>query len=175
MSDARSNGARERILAERAQALAAPLHAEEPVETIGVLLVRVGKERYAIELAHVRAIERAGEPTPVPGVSEFWAGLANVHGALYAILDLGRYLGIESAPGVDEAMLVLVSGGGIAVGLQVDEVSDVTRLRGDEIEPSPSKGHGRRVVQGVTRDLVALLDVEELLADPALVVDDEAA
>jgi purine-binding chemotaxis protein CheW len=164
---------RERILAERARALAAPLHAEAEVETFGVLLVAVGKERYAFGLGHVLSIERVTELTPLPGVPDFWSGIANIHGTLYAVLDLGRYLGIATEAFGAEQMLVLATGGGIEVGLLVDEVSDVSWLRADEIDPAPSAGRGR-VLQGVTRELVALLDVQALLSDRDLIVDDGA-
>lgn len=165
----------QQLLAERARALAAPLIAEEQVDTIGALLVAVGKECFALELRHVHSIERTVELTPLSGVPEAWAGIANVHGTLYAILDLGRYLGVATDEDVAGGMLVLVHGAGIDVGLLVDDVSDVTRLRADEVGPSPNAGRGRRVVQGVTAELVALVDLDVLLSDPDLVVDDEAA
>jgi chemotaxis signal transduction protein len=57
----------------------------------------------------------------------------------------------------------------------VDEVLDVTWLRADALGPSPGAARGRTVVQGVTSDLVALLDLEALLSDPDLAVDDEVS
>jgi chemotaxis signal transduction protein len=133
----------------------------------------VGDERYALELGHVLAIEPELELTAVPGVPGFWSGLANVHGSLFPILDLGRYLGIAALRPAGERRLVLVNGGGVDIGLLVDEVSDVSWIRRDALRPPPDVS-GRRVVSGVTEDLVSLLDLRELLADPALVVDDEA-
>jgi chemotaxis signal transduction protein len=164
-----------RILAERARALAVPLQAEEPVESLGAVLLSAGEGRYAIELRHVLAIERAGELTPVPGVPACWSGIANLHGTLYPILDLGRYLGAAAPQEAPHRMLLLVGGAGIEVGLLVDEVLEVTWLRVDALGPSPSAAHGRTVLQGVTSDLVALLNVEALLSDPDLAVDDEGS
>jgi chemotaxis signal transduction protein len=160
------------ILAERARVLAAPLEAEEQVETLGAVLLAVSDDRYAVELTHVLAIERAVELTPVPGVPDFWSGIANIHGTLYPVLDLGRYLGAAGSDPATEQMLMLVGGAGIEIGLLVDEVLDVTWLRADALGPSPSAARGRSVVQVVTSDLVALLDLEALLSDPDLAVDD---
>jgi chemotaxis signal transduction protein len=160
-----------RVLEERARALARPLETEE-VATLGTLVVAVGNERYALDLEHVLAIERARELTPVPGVPESWAGMANVHGTLFPILDLGRYLGIARPRPAARRHLVLVHGGGIDVGLLVDDVSDVTLIRRDAIGAPPNVS-GRRVVYGVTSDLISLLDLEAVLADPDLVVDEE--
>jgi chemotaxis signal transduction protein len=145
------------------------------VQTTGVLLVAIGKERFALGLRRVLRIERAIELTAVPHVPAFWVGIANVHGTLYPILDLGRYLGVAAQSDVGDRMLVLVRAASIDAGLLVDDVSDVTWLRADEIGPAPSAARGRRVVEGVTCDLVALLDLETLLSDPDLAVDDEAA
>jgi purine-binding chemotaxis protein CheW len=164
-----------RILAERARALAAPLQSEDRVETVGAVLVAVSENRYALELGHVLAIERGVELTPVPGVPRFWSGIANVRGTLYPILDLGRYLGATASHPATERMVVLVGGAGLEIGLLVDEVLDVTWLRADALGPSPGAARGRTVVQGVTSDLVALLDLEALLSDPDLAVDDEVS
>lgn len=161
----------ERILEERARALAAPLHEEQPVETIGVLVVAVGRERYAFGLENVVGIETTFAPTPVPGVPSFWLGVANIHGKVQPILDLGEYLGIGST--VPGGRLVLVTGAGLEVGLVVGDVSEVTWIRRDTIGPPPNVS-GRRVVEGVTSDLIAILDMEALLGDPVLAVDDEA-
>jgi purine-binding chemotaxis protein CheW len=165
----------ERILSERARELAAPLQTEDRIETVGVLLVSVGDERYALALRHVVAIERSIVVTPVPGVPAWWSGIANVHGSLYPILDLGLYLGARRSDSADRQTLVLVVAAGIGAGLLVDTVADVTRLRADTIGPSPNAARARTVVQGVTPDLIALLDLDALLADPDLAVNDEAS
>jgi purine-binding chemotaxis protein CheW len=147
---------------------------EDKVENVGVLVVVVGNERYALGLGHVLGIDNSTEPTPVPGVPGFWLGLVNVHGTLYPVLDLREYLGIAPTPVDERRKLVLVRGAGLEVGLLVDEASDVTWIRRDAIGPPPNVSRGRRVIEGVTAEMVAMLDVEALLADPVLVVDDEA-
>jgi chemotaxis signal transduction protein len=161
------------VLEERARALAAPLSHDDEVETIGVLVVEVGKERYALGLGHVLSIETSRELTPVPGVPSFWTGITNISGTVYPILNLGEYLGIGATVAEDKRTIVLVSGGGLEVALLVDRVADVNWIRRDAIGPPPNTG-GRRVVEGVTAELVAMLDLDTLVADPALVIDEEA-
>lgn len=163
------------VLAERARALAVPPQASELVETIGSLLVTIGRERYALLLSNVVAIAQGVEVTPIPGTPEHWIGIANIHGTLYPVLDVGRFIAGAPSPPKAHASVVLVRGGGLEVGLLVDQVSEVTALRRDEIGASPAGARGRVGVQGITRDLIALLDVDGLLSDPRLAVDDEAS
>ena len=162
------------VLEARARALAEPLTQEDAGETVGVIVLLVGDERFAVELRYVERIELPAELTPLPGVPELWAGLANVHNTLYPVLDLRECVGVDSTPPEGSQRVVLVSGAGIDAGLLADDVLDVAWIRRDAIGPAPRTTSGRGFVQGVTTDLLALLDLEALLADPALTVDDEA-
>jgi purine-binding chemotaxis protein CheW len=164
-----------RILAERARALATPLEEAQTVDAVAVLLLVVGDEHYGIAVEHVVTIERAGARTPVPGLSPEWAGIANVHGTLHAILDLGRYLGAHTSRPASQPMIVVARGAGFDIGLLVDEVSAVTSLRSDALGSPPSSPDGRTLVRGVTTDRIALLDVEALFSDPRLAVNDDVS
>ncbi len=164
----------QRILRERADALARPLDAEDHSEMMGTVGLAVGGERYAIELRHVAGVEHVVKVTPLPGTPRFWAGLANVHGAVRPILDLREYLQVDAAAdAVPPATIVVVAASGTMVGLLCDDASDVTWIpRRDIAPPLPSSRPGGPVLSGIMPDLAGVLNLEALLADPALVVDD---
>jgi len=159
------------ILEERARALARPLLSDAPVEAVELVVLAVGAERYGVDAGKVREVRPLGELAPVPGAPPFWAGVVNVRGTLYPVLDLRRYF--DLGPAGDQARkVVLVAGAGLAVGLVVEDASGVLRVPVDAIGPS-LEGASEVVgatVRGVTDDLLAILDVEALLADPRLVV-----
>jgi purine-binding chemotaxis protein CheW len=175
VSDPRFDAAR-RTLEARAIALARPAEDEDRSRKAGVLILTVGSARYAVALDHVIGIAQLPEVTRLPGAPGFWAGIANVRGTLYPILHLREYLRLPPSPAKkdvgDEA--VLVAAGGLSAGLICDAVSDVSWIRHDDVGTPPAPGPwSRAVLRGVTSDLVAVLDLELLLSDQALVVDDE--
>jgi purine-binding chemotaxis protein CheW len=166
-----------RILEQRAGALARPLVSEEAEDAIQFLVLLLGAERYAVDVRSVRETQTLKGLAPIPGTPSFWAGVVNVRGNLYPVLDLRRYLGLTEEVGGDASRkLVLVSGAGITVGVIVDDAPAVEQISAHDVGPPLPGGaeapHG--AVRGVTRDLLTVLDVDALLADARLIVREES-
>jgi purine-binding chemotaxis protein CheW len=167
-----------RILEERARALARPLGVEEPAGTVEMLVMAVGPERYGVEAHRVREVIALADLTPVPGAPAFWSGMVNVRGTLHAVLDLPRYLSLTESEAAEGARtVVLVAGAGLSVGILADDAPEVRRLPAAAIGAPLVGAHetGRGIVRGLTGDLLTVLDVEALLADPRLAVREELA
>jgi purine-binding chemotaxis protein CheW len=167
-----------RILAQRAQALARPPAAEEPAGTIEIVVLALGRERYGVDAQHVREVLVLAGLAPVPGTPAFWSGLVNVRGTLYPVLDLRRYLSLPDAAAADRPRsVVLVSGERLTIGIAVDGTPDTRRVPTAAIGPALAGVPQalRAAVRGVTDDLLTILDVEAMLADPTLVVRRESA
>jgi purine-binding chemotaxis protein CheW len=166
-----------RILEERARALARPLGPEEHVDAADLVILHLGTERYGVDIRSVRETQTLKGVAPIPGTPTFWAGVVNVRGTLYPVLDLRRYLGLaEEEQGEAPKKLVLVSGSGLTVGFMVDDAPAVQRIPVADVGP-PLPGGAERAyaaVRGVTRDLVTVLDVDALLADARLIVREES-
>ena len=184
----------QRILEERALALARPLKVEAPADAVGLVVLAIGSERYGVDVQHVREIQPLTGLTPVPGLPSFWAGLINLRGRLFPILDLRRYLGLSSPSTLtgtgtltgtsspdrrwagDELVpvrvMVLVSAAGLEAGLLADDVPEVRWVPQAEIGPplTEALGSRREIIAGMTADLLLVLDLERMLADPQLVV-----
>ncbi|HEY7629747.1 MAG TPA: chemotaxis protein CheW [Thermoleophilaceae bacterium] len=165
------------ILEERAAALARSSDDEETSgETIGMVVLVVGEERYGVDVQDVQEIEPLDKITPIPGTPAFWSGVVNLRGSMYPVLDIERYLGLPASAEVENPKVALVSRGGLSVGLLVDEVAEIRKVRSSEIGPPVADGLSKaEVVRGVTPDMLSVLDLEALLADPTLVVEDGAA
>jgi len=169
MSTADGQAVRE-VLAERARSIARPEAGAEAVESRSLLVVALGRERYGLPVEHVREIRPLDTLARVPGVGDHWLGLTNARGQLVAVLDLARHLGLDGGAG-DDPHLVLVESDGLVVGLAVQAVADLSTVAVADIGPLLASSEGAPLL-GLTPDLVAILDVPALLADPALVVRD---
>ncbi len=169
-----------RVLEERARQLARPVGDESTVEMSSLLILALGTELYGVDVSLVREIRPALGVTRVPGLPIFYAGLTNVRGSLLPVLDLAKYLGLDVAAAIDASArkLLFVSAAGVSVGLLVDDVREITSIPVADLRPAVSGGghtsEGLKVVRNVTKDLVAILDVETILRDPALEVEDAA-
>ena len=165
------------VLEERAAALARSSEDDERSgETVGMVVLVVGDERYGVEVQDVQEIEPLDKVTPIPGTPAFWTGVVNLRGSMYPVLDVERYLGLPASAEVENPKVALVSRGGLSVGLLVDEVAEIRKVRSSEIGPPVADGSSKaEVVRGVTPDMLSVLDLDALLADPALVVEDNAA
>jgi purine-binding chemotaxis protein CheW len=162
----------ERILAERAARLARPLPEPEHRRLDELAVLEAGGERYAVGLASLERVQPVDAVTPVPGLRPPWAGLVALRGELLPALDIPSYLGRPPAPAAP-AYSAVVAHGGLRVALLSE--APVTLMAGppDGLSAplAPTAAPAGAVV-GVTRDLVTILDVATILADPALVVDD---
>ncbi len=163
-----------KVLEERASELARSAEDDRQDETVGLLVLSIGDERYGAEMVAVQEIEPLARLTPLPGTPSHWAGVVNLRGSMYPVLDLRRYLGL-AGHGVDEPKVALVADGGLSIGLMVDDVEEVRHVPIGDINPPVAHGGARaEVVRGVTSDMLSLLDLHALVNDQSLVVEDGA-
>jgi len=158
------------ILRERARALGRTVAREDPEETRQLVVVVVAGERFGVDVGLVREVHPSTPVAPIPGTAALWSGLMNLRGTTYPVLDLARYLGLPAA-GIGQ-VVVVVSHGPVTVALLADQVLEVLRVSLSAIGPPLGAASGGRegIVEGLTSDLLSVLDVGALLRDPALVV-----
>jgi|SRR5712692_1794678 len=166
----------QRILEDRARALARPFRAEDPAETVELVVMELGSERYGVDAKRVREVRPLANLAPVPGTPHWWAGVVSIRGTLHPVLDLRRYLSLpEEEQAQEPKKVVLVSAAGLTVGLMVDRAPGIRRVPAAAIAP-PLAGSSEAVrgaARGVTADPLTVLDVEALLSNPRLVVKEE--
>ncbi len=98
------------------------------------LAFRVAQEAYALPLASVREILKLGAITEVPRAPKDVLGVVSVRGRVTTVLDLRKRLRMPAAVSTKHARVLLVDAGLEVLGLLVDEVLQVYRLRDEEIE-----------------------------------------
>jgi purine-binding chemotaxis protein CheW len=122
---------------------------EEESPPRSLLLFSLGREWYAVDLAYVRKILRAGAMARVPGASPEVLGLMNSHGEVLCVLDLRKILGAGKSPAGAEdgkGYVVVLHHGEKDAGILVDAVDDVWEIPGslvlpplESLEPSRAK------------------------------------
>jgi purine-binding chemotaxis protein CheW len=104
---------------------------------------RVGGEDYAIDIMRVREIISPLPVTPVPRAPTFLEGVFRLRGEVIPVLDVRKRFGLPAGASTRKTKYLIVNVAGRRLGLIVDEVCEVLRLRRGEIRPAPALvGHG---------------------------------
>lgn len=165
-----------RILSKRALVLAKPLEqAPAPTEILDLLVFSLSGERFGIETAHVVEVVPLEGLTPVPCAPAFVLGVVNYRGRILAAMDFRRLLDLAAQEGAEGGSIVVVDAGGMTFGIVAETVVGTIRVAVSAIAPPPAAlaGERRAFIQGVTGDMVAVLDMEQIVSEKAVLVQEE--
>ncbi len=180
----------------RAAQLSQAIQEQEQGEKVEVAVIRLGRERYGLEVEYIFDIRMEENITRVPRVPEWVAGVVNLRGQILSVVDLQRYLDLpasEKAPEPGTRHMLLVQTTKMELALLVDEVLSIQNLPVSRIQDASSVAGGLPVeyVKGVyiennagddkptsvngseATSLLMILDLSTLLADKKLIVQEE--
>jgi len=157
-------------LREFQESLAQRLTSAQRGETRRALLgVASGADLWLLDLSDSGEVVPLPTLTSVPLTKPWFAGIANVRGTLYSVVDFSAFRGGESTRRNANARLLLVGARhGINSALLVDQTLGLKNL--DDLEPAETAGgpawQGSRH-QDSQGHKWTLLNLRELFADPA--------
>ncbi len=139
-------------------------------EEIQLVTFRLGTEEYGINIMQVQEIIRLPGIVWVPKTRSFVEGVINLREQVIPVVDLAKRLGVSSEGRTDDTRVVIANIQGSLVGLVVDSVSEVMRIRKEDIEPLPeimtaSNEKGLKGIAKLDDRLIILLDLENALSD----------
>lgn len=164
---------RKKILRERARMLAREMETGRAAQAqLDVVEFILAYERYAVESSWVREVYPLKEITPLPGTPAFVLGIINVRGQIVSVVDLKKFFDLPDKGLTDLNKVIIIGDGNVEFGLLADAVPGVRQILREEIQPPPPTLTGLRAeyVQGVTPDLLVVLHIARILADPAIKV-----
>jgi purine-binding chemotaxis protein CheW len=158
-------------LAERARLLARPAIKASTVAMSELVSFTAGGERYAVETAYVRRLERCTRITPLPAAPPQFAGLTNLHGQLVALVDLGFLLGAPACP--NPGFVIVLGMARAEIGIVADALLDMIALPQTALRAPGASA--RTLVRYITSDGIAVIDAAAAIADPRLICGEPAA
>lgn len=173
--------------ARRATQLAVEIQQEDTGEQLELVIVQIGREQYGVEVNNVHDIRPLQVLTRVPRVPGWVAGVVNLRGRILSVLSLAAYLGLPPAEHDQDAppLLMLVETPQMELALLVDDVLSVEPVPLARIQEATGSTMGihAEYVRGLLvrdgqkmeeeNDMLVILDLPALLADPGLIVHEE--
>ena len=140
----------------------------------------LGKEEYGIEILKVREIIGLMEITTVPQTPDYMKGVINLRGKVIPIIDLRLKFSMAEEEHTQETCIIVVEVGSAQVGIIVDSVSEVTDIKGEDIEDAPNFGQeiDTNFIMGLGKvkdKIIILLDIEKVLTAEDLEIVKQAA
>lgn len=162
----------------RAAYLAGRSRKKDEAPGIPVMIFGISGERFAVRLEDLSEVSGATLCTPVPGLMDRLLGLVNLHGEIRPVLDTAALLGVPRQGGANRhpaAVLYLKWKHNKTVGLGVEHLEGIARLDEADIDAGAPDGVAmpRHFIKAITRQALALIDVQGLLAGSGL--DDDGA
>jgi purine-binding chemotaxis protein CheW len=156
------------ILRARAERIASTQQTKES-DAFSALVVRVGGEAYALPMDSLTAVYEGYTIVPLPCVPSFVAGIVNIRGQVLPVMDLATLLGVPCQ--ATKRSLLIISNTEFSLGLSVEAVGDVITILTSIMQSVPAVLN-HVYLRGVLPDGTALLDLDAILNDPALIVDE---
>ncbi len=140
----------------------------------------LSEEEYGVEILKVREIMGIMEITPVPQTPDYMKGVINLRGRVIPIIDLRLKFTMPEVERTKETCIIVAEVGATQVGVIVDSVSEVTDIKGEDIEEAPSFGQGidTNFIMGLgktKKKIVILLDIEKVLTTEELKMVEQVA
>jgi purine-binding chemotaxis protein CheW len=138
--------------------------------TMQLVSFKLGKELYGIEITKVREIILITEITRIPETPHFLKGLINLRSTVIPVIDLRARFGLPEADLSDESRIMVLQACGKTIGIMVDAVSEVLRVKRDQIAPPPPTvaGLGRDYLCGLVKlddRLLILLEIDKIFGE----------
>ena len=138
-------------------------------EVLQLVTFKLAGEEYATDILKVQEINRMVEITSVPNAPHYVEGVINLRGKVIPVVNLRKKFGlvVKEADAQSRIMVVDV---GKTIGIIVDSVSEVLRLRADTVETPPSitENGSSEYIRGIGKledRLLILLDLDKLFGN----------
>ncbi len=137
-------------------------------QTRQIVLFRLSREWYGVEITNVREVTRVGKITYLPSSPEYIAGIVNLRGKILSVTDLKTMIGLTHQEPTDKTRIIAVESGMLETGLLVDEVVESIEVPVSKVEPPlvTLPAEEARYIEGqckVDNKLIALISVEKIL------------
>jgi len=132
----------------------------------------LASEHYGLELTHIREVVLLKQLTPLPGLPGFIAGITNIRGKIFSVVDLKYFFELPVHEQTGKTWLIILNSKQMEFGVMADEIVGTRLIQTDMIHNSMATltDIREKYLKGITRDSIAILDGAKILEDKNMVV-----
>lgn len=134
-----------------------------------IVIFRLGKEEYGIDIIKVVEIVLYQQVRQVPDGPSYIEGIVNLRGEIHPIYNLSKRFSMEQEPVDEETKIIVLKTQKMEVGFIVDGVSEILNIPTEDIERAPEIiSAGEQYIDGIAKyenRMIVLLDVDKLVSD----------
>jgi len=130
------------------------------------LAIYLESELMGIPLTKVVEITKMRDIVPVPFSKSHIRGVINIRGEIMAIVSLKETLGLRETRESERIVIIETKFG--KLGIIVDEIYGVIKVREDQLEPNPMVGRYSAYVKNVAQvenGILIVIDIEKIFED----------
>lgn len=141
-----------------------------PDALVQMVVFEIQKKEYGIPVYVSREIIRMTSIVPVPNAPGFIAGVINLRGSIICVIDMRKHFGAENIEETEETRIIVVNMNNLPVGLIVDSVHEVVKVKRSSIDPVPEilrmqvKNNSVVGIAKFKERIISLLDLEKCLS-----------
>ena len=135
-----------------------------------VVVFRLGKDLFAINVNKTREILRWTGCRPIPSKIPAFVGITTLRGATLPLIDLRIFLGINSTVPTSQTKVMVAEFNDIKLGFLVDGVERIRQVNAEDLDSSKMRGVSLKwVLYIIKRDErnILLLDYEAIIQETA--------
>lgn len=130
----------------------------------------LNNDSYCIELSYVKEVLKDTTITNVPGTPDFIEGIMNLRGDYITVLNLKRFLDLESTDVSDKKPVIIVKCNELKLALLIDKINELFDFQ-DENLPEISDGYfSNEFIHNET--LYTSLNVDKITSDKKIIITD---
>ncbi len=140
-------------------------------DPLGFLCFFLGEQEYGIDLNLIAQIVKPPPLTWLPRMDPFILGVISIRGAVVTLVDLRQLVDLDPTPWPRSSRVVVVEIEDEQIGLLVDRITKVRRMKDSDLERDLSLREGQRsdhvlfVARPEPNDLVVIIDLDAILEE----------
>ena len=148
-------------------------------ETQQYVIFSINEQTFGIEILKIKEVVSYRKITPLPNMRGFIKGIINLRGVVLPVFDLREKFNLSETTYTHFHTIIVMEISGRAMGVIVDEISDVLEILPEEVQATSnfSPGIKTEYMKGIGKkenELIVLLDIDRLLSPEELEILDAA-
>ncbi len=130
----------------------------------------LNNDSYCIALDYVKEVLKDTSITNVPGTPDFIEGIMNLRGDYITVINLKKFLGLESTVVSDKKPVVIIKCNELKLALLIDKINELFEFQeNDIIEPAEGYFSNEFIYN---KTLYTILNIEKISSDKRIIVTD---